>query len=87
MADKAWVFLLITILVLVTILFIFAMKYFSAARQARLRIASEEAYRELAERAVKAHEGSAALLGALGHSVSQIDARLANVEKVLKEVE
>jgi hypothetical protein len=87
MVDKASVFLLVTILVLVTILLIFAMKYFSAARQARLRITSEDAYRELAERAVKAHEGCASMLSALGHSVSQIDARLANVEKVLKEVE
>jgi Tfp pilus assembly protein PilO len=86
MADRAPILLLVTILVLVTMLLIFAMKYFSAARQAQLRIASEETYRDLTTRAVKAQEESAAALSSLKSSVSEIDARLANVERVLKEV-
>jgi hypothetical protein len=86
MADRPTLFLLVTILVLVTILLIFAMKYFAAARAARLRITGEDTYRELAERAVKAGEESAATLASLKSGVSEIEARLANVEKILKEV-
>lgn len=87
MADKATIFLLVTILVLVTIILIFAMKYLASVRQAGLRIASEEAYRVLAERSARAQETSAELLTALKTSVGQIEARLSQVERVLKEVE
>jgi spermidine/putrescine-binding protein len=87
MADKASVFLLVTILVLVTIILVFAMKYVAAARQASLRIASEDGYRALAERTVKAQEAGTELLGAINTGLAQIEMRLANVEKILKEVE
>jgi hypothetical protein len=87
MADHASTFLLVTILVLVVILLIFGMKYFSGARTARLRITSEDAYGDLAARAVKAQEESATALSSLKSSVTEIEARLARVEKVLKEVE
>lgn len=86
MTDRAAIFLLITILVLVTILLIFAMKYFTSARQARLRVTSEDAYRELAEKAASAHAESAAGLSSIKEDVSEIKARLAGVEKVLKDV-
>ncbi|MGC2779300.1 MAG: hypothetical protein WA418_27055 [Bradyrhizobium sp.] len=87
MADKAAIFLLVTILVLVTIILVFAMKYFAAARQAGLQVATAESYRALTERAVQAQETSAELLAALKGSLGQIELRLAQVEKVLKEVE
>ena len=87
MADKASVFLLVTVLVLVTIILVFAMKYFAAARQARLRLASEDGYRTLAERTVKAQEAGAERLGAINAGLVDIERRLASVEKVLKEVE
>ncbi|MGO4683412.1 hypothetical protein [Hyphomicrobium sp. 2TAF46] len=87
MADRASIFLLVTILVLVVILAIFAMKYFVGARTARLRITSEDAYRDLAARAVKSQEDGAAALSALRDSVAEIQGRLGRVEKVLKEVE
>lgn len=86
MADRATIILLVTILVLVTILLIFAMKYFSAARQARLGITSEESYRTLAETAIKAQQESATALAALRTGLASIDARLSSVEKMLKEV-
>ncbi|WP_207461420.1 hypothetical protein [Azospirillum sp. SYSU D00513] len=86
MADRATIFLLITILVLVTVLLVFAMKYFSAAHQARLRITSETAYRDLAEKAVTAQAESAAALSSLQGNVATINARLTTVEKVLKDV-
>ncbi len=87
MADRPLIFLLVTALVLLTVLSIFAMKYFFAARQARLLLTSEETYRALAERAVNAHEETAAALASLKQSISDIGARLAGIEKVLKDVE
>lgn len=87
MADRNTIFLLVTVLVLVTVLLIFAMKYVSTARQARLRIASEDDYRNLADQSAKAQRENAEVLHSLKESVADIDARLARVEKVLKEVE
>ncbi len=86
MADRPPVFLIISILVLVTILLIFAMKYFSAARQARLKIISDNDYRQLAEKAANASAESASALTSLKTRVADIDGRLASVEKVLKDV-
>jgi signal transduction histidine kinase len=87
MVDRPAIFLVVTIFVLVTVLLVFAMKYFSAARQARLTLTSEDRYRDLAEKAVKAHEESAATLASLKQTVSEIGGRLGNVERVLKDVE
>jgi signal transduction histidine kinase len=87
MADHVSTFLLVTILVLVVILLIFGMKYLSGAQTARLRMTGEDGYRDLAARAVKAQEESAAALSSLKESFTGIEARLARVEDVLKEVE
>ncbi len=87
MADRTSIFFLVTVLVLAVILLIFAMKYVTGARTARLRIAGEDAYRDLAARAVKSQEESAAALAALRGSVADIQGRLERVEKVLREVE
>ncbi|MGR9168965.1 hypothetical protein [Rhizobium sp. KDH_Rht_773_N] len=87
MADRTSIFFLVTVLVLAVILLIFAMKYVTGARTARLRIAGEDAYRDLAARAVKSQEESAAALAALCGSIADIQGRLERVEKVLKEVE
>lgn len=86
MADKASYFLLVTIFVLVTIILVFAMKYFSSARQVRAQIAGDNAYRELVERTLKAQEESMASLASIRSSVTQIEGRLASVEKVLRDV-
>lgn len=86
MPDRATYFLLVAILVLVTILLVFAMKYFSSARQVRTQIAGDNAYRELAERTLKAQEELTASLASIRSSVSQIEGRLASVEKILKDV-
>jgi Tfp pilus assembly protein PilO len=85
MADNP--FLLVTILVLVTILLIFAMRYFAAARRAHLRAASDDAYRELAQKAVSVQTASAAALAGLQADLAEIKTRLAAVEKILREVE
>jgi Tfp pilus assembly protein PilO len=79
-------FLLVTILVLVTILLIFAMKFLSDARQAQLGIASANDYRELAQKAVQVHTDSAAFMASAQSDLSEIKSRLAAVEKLLKDV-
>jgi len=52
-------------LVLGTILLVFGMKYLSAARQARSRVISEDAYRELAQKAVAAQSDNATSLSSI----------------------
>ena len=79
MADHASSFLLISILTIVTVLLIFAMRTFAASRQVRLQVASDAAYRELAAKA-------AATQSECADALSDIKARLATVEKILKEV-
>ncbi|MEI2415122.1 hypothetical protein V8Z80_02975 [Orrella sp. JC864] len=87
MAQSGSAFLLVTILMLATVLAIFAMKYFVSARQARLRLADETAYRELAGQSARALREQAQSLDALREGLAEANARLARVEKVLKEVE
>ena len=76
MAEHAHTFLLVTILALVTILLVFGMKYFSAARRDRAGVTREDAYRELAEKAVSVQS-----------DVSDMKLRLTAIEKLLREVE
>ena len=80
-------FFLAISLVLGTILLVFGMKYLSGAYQARSRIKGEDAYRELAEKAVTAQSRNAASLSSMESELSNIVTRLAAVEKILKEVE
>ena len=87
MAEHANTFLLLTILVLVTILLVFGMKYFSAARTAHARANGEEAYRELAEKAVALQAANAASQATIQADFSEMKIRLTAIEKLLREVE
>jgi hypothetical protein len=79
---------LITIsLPLVTILLVFGMRYFAVVQQARARLAADEAYRALAEKAAAAEAQTASTLAAMEAALSDVRTRLAGVEKILKEVE
>jgi uncharacterized membrane protein len=80
-------YLLSISLVFGTILLIFGMKYFSAAHQARSRAMGEEAYRDLAAKAVSAQSETATSLIAVKGELSDIKIRMAAVEKILKAVE
>ena len=80
-------FILLTVFAFVTILLIFGMKYFSAARQIRIRLTSEDAYRELAEKTAIDQSTSAALLATVQANLSEMKSRLTTIEKVLREVE
>ena len=70
-----------------TILVVFGMKYISAAYQVRSRALSENAYRELSEKAVAVQSESAASLSAAKATLGEINTRLAAIEKILKAVE
>jgi len=72
---------------LMTILVIFGMKYFSNLSQARVRILEENAYHSLAQKAVAVQSEAAASLALLQSELSEINTRLAAVEKILKAVE
>lgn len=80
------VFFATQIIMFGTVLTIFAMKYFSATRQAQARIAADDAYRKLAEKSASAESDSAAALVAIRADLADAKSRLAAIEKVLKEV-
>lgn len=70
-----------------SILMIFGMKYFAAIQQARARAEREEAYRQLAHDGSLAQQETAAALRAVQATVSSYEARLAEIERLLKQVE
>jgi hypothetical protein len=59
---------------------IFGMKYVAAIMEAKVRLKQDDAYRDIAAKAAAAQAETAVTL-------AQILARLAGLEKVLKEVE
>lgn len=86
MADHANSFLLVTVLVLLAILLVFAMKYLSRARQTRIRLENEGGYRELAEKAAAAQSATAASLAAVQADLAEVKTKLVAIDKVLREV-
>ena len=62
-----------------TILLVFGMRYYAQIQQAKARLAGDEAYRQIAERAVADH-------AAVATALASIEIRLAAIEKVLKDV-
>ncbi len=70
-----------------TIIAIFAIRYRSLNLQASARLANDEAYRALADKAAAAESATAAALSGLQSTLEEVRARVATIEKVLKEVE
>jgi len=70
-----------------TVLIVFGMKYFSALFQARARLANDELYRALAEKAVTAQTENQAALSAIRADLTRFAGSLATVEKILQQVE
>lgn len=81
------IYLLTLCLPLATILLVFFMRYLSAVLQARARFGNDEAYRLLAEKAAASQASSAAALSSIDATLAELKARVAGVEKVLKEVD
>ena len=79
---------LATILIpFVTVLLVFGMKYFASIRQAHVRLASDEAYQQLAASSARAQAETAQLLAALNLVVSRLGERMESVEVVLKQLD
>ena len=79
-------YLLTLILPLATILLVFGMRSHSAIQQAKARLANDDKYRRIAEKAAGAQAETASALTAIQVSMSDVQARLTAVEKILKEV-
>jgi hypothetical protein len=82
----AFIYLLTLILPLATILLVFAIRGWSAIQQAKARLANEDEYRRIAEKAAGAQADTANALTAIQASMSEVQARLTAVEKILKDV-
>jgi len=80
-------YLMTLMLPLATILIVLGMRYFAKIQQARARLANDDAYLQIAERAVTAQAETATNLSALQATLTDVQARLAGVEKILKAVE
>lgn len=80
------IFLITISLPLLTILLVFAMRYFSAVQQAKARLANDHAYQQIATTAVTAQATTAAALTDMAASLTDIRTRLATVEQILKQV-
>ncbi|GGC69251.1 hypothetical protein [Undibacterium terreum] len=71
----------------VAVVLVFFMKYVSAILQARVRLAQDEAYREIANKGVAAQAETAAAIASMTAMLADMQSRLTGVEKVLREVE
>ena len=80
-------YLLTLVLPLATILIVFGMRYYASVQQARERLANDDAYRQLAESASAAQSQIATSLAAMDANLSDVRARMAAVETILKAVE
>ena len=87
MADHANTFLLLSILMMMTILLVFGMKYFSEARRNRDAVLKEGVYLDLAEKMAGLQAASTASLTSLQADVATIREQISAIETVLKEVE
>lgn len=74
------IYLLTICIPLGTMLVIFGMKYFARVQEARARLATDDAYRQLAAQAAASQAETAAAL-------ADLKSRLTAIEKMLKEVE
>jgi hypothetical protein len=81
------IYLLTIGLPLATILLVFAMRYYAAVQQAKARLANDDAYRDIAAKAVAAQAETANALASMNATLVELKSRLAAVEKILKEVE
>ena len=79
---------LITIgLVPLTVLLVYAMRYYSAYLQTKTKLANDDAYRELAQNAVKTQTETQERLAAVDTTLQDLKARITKVEAKLKSVE
>jgi Tfp pilus assembly protein PilO len=83
---SAFYYVLTLVLPLATVLIVVGMWYRSAELRAKAKLAYDDAYKRIAEEAVKAQAETVAELSAIQSSLADVRARLEGVEKVLKDV-
>ena len=81
------IYLLTICLPLATVLVIFGMKYFAASQQVKAQLANEDSYRQIAVNAAQAQADTANAVAAINGALTDMGARLAAIEKILKQVE
>ena len=81
-----FLYLMTICLPLGTILLVFGMRSFSAIQQAKARLAHDDAYRQVAEKAVATQSETATSLSSIQATLADVRARLTAVEKILKDV-
>lgn len=86
MADHSNTFLLITLLGFLTILLVFGMKYFAAARSTSADQAAVTNNRALLETIATAQREQSAALDALRTDMDATKSRLASIDGMLKDV-
>jgi hypothetical protein len=69
-----------------TVILVFGMRAFASVQQAKARIAAEQSFRLMAEHAAATQTETAAVLASIRASLADMQARLASVEKMLKDV-
>ncbi len=84
---SVFLYLLTICLPLATVLLVFGMRYASAVQQAKARLANDDAYRQISEKAAAAETETAAALASIGATLSDVGTRLAAIETILKQVE
>lgn len=85
MSESLYVFTLL--LIAATCVLIFGARALAAFQSARTREAREEAYRELAAKAVAVQAEAASTSMALRAELASVSTRLATIEKMLRSVE
>lgn len=85
MADDTYLYSIFWFVVL--IVSVFAMRMITTLVQSKAKVADEQNYRQLAERAVAALEEQTGTINALRDELTAARVTLANVEKILKQVE
>jgi hypothetical protein len=73
-------------LIPLTVLLVYAMRYFTAYRQTNAQLANEKAYRELAEKAVSVQTETRDKLASVEVTLAELKARITTVEAILKIV-
>lgn len=81
------IFLMTLFMGLGTVLAIFAMRYYSAIQQAKAFLNNEEDYQQLANRLAGQQADIAQSLASLEATLAELHGRVAEVERILKDVE
>ena len=87
MSDHSSTFLLVTILVLLTIVLIVAMRYFFVVHMAKLTTTVDGDWKVVVNSIKESQNSTAVSLATLQADTAEIKSRLAAIEKILRDVD